>query len=66
MNRERVVVICPGRGSYSRETTQYINNHNNNISSYLTLFDKKREEDGRLKITELDSMNFKSNIHMVG
>ena len=67
MNRERVVVICPGRGSYSRETTRYINNHYNiNVSSYLTLFDKKRKEDGRLKITELDSMNFKSNIHMVG
>ena len=66
MNKERVVVICPGRGSYSRETTGYIKNYKNNISSYLSLFNKKRKEAGRLGITDLDSMNFKSKIHMVG
>jgi len=66
MNRQRVVVVCPGRGSYSRETTGYINNYKNNISSYLSSFDKRRKEDGRLGIAGLDSMNFKSKIHMVG
>tara|TARA_B100001094_G_scaffold99930_1_gene96089 strand:- start:1466 stop:2482 length:1017 start_codon:yes stop_codon:yes gene_type:complete len=66
MNRQRVVVVCPGRGSYSRETTGYINNYKNNISSYLSLFDKRRKEDGRLGISDLDSMNFKSKVHMVG
>ena len=66
MNRQRVVVVCPGRGSYSRETTGYINNYKNNISSYLSLFDNRRKEDGRLGIADLDSMNFKSKVHMVG
>ncbi len=66
MNKQRIVVVCPGRGSYTRESNGYLKNLKNNMSSYLTLFNNKRKRDGSIGITELDSTDFKSKIHMVG
>ncbi len=66
MNKQRIVVVCPGRGSYSRDTNGYFNNHDNKASSHLSLINNKRIKDGQLGIIELDSMSFKSKIHMTG
>ena len=32
MSKKRIVVICPGRGSYTRETNNYFNELSNKIS----------------------------------
>jgi len=66
VNKQRIVVVCPGRGSYSRDTNGYFNNHDNKASSHLSLINNKRIKDGQLGIIELDSMSFKSKIHMTG
>ena len=66
MNKQRVVVVCPGRGSYSRDSGGYFNNHDNRISSHLSLIDNKRIKHNQLGVIELDSMSFKSKIHMTG
>ena len=66
MNKQRVVVVCPGRGSYSRDSSGYFNNHDNKASSLLSLIDNKRNKYNQLGIIELDSMSFKSKIHMTG
>ena len=66
MNKQRVVVVCPGRGSYSRDSSGYFNNHDNRISSHLSLIDNKRIKHNQLGVIELDSMSFKSKIHMTG
>ena len=66
MNKQRVVVVCPGRGSYTRDSSGYFNNHDNKASSHLSLIDNKRIKHGQLGIIQLDSMSFKSKIHMTG
>tara|TARA_B100001142_G_scaffold310454_1_gene343947 strand:+ start:1101 stop:2117 length:1017 start_codon:yes stop_codon:yes gene_type:complete len=66
VNKQRIVVVCPGRGSYSRDTNGYFNNHDNKASSHLSVINNKRIKDGQLGIIELDSMSFKSKIHMTG
>ena len=66
MNKQRVVVVCPGRGSYTRDSSGYFNNHENKASSYLSLIDNKRIKHGQMGIIQLDSMSFKSKIHMTG
>ena len=44
MNKKRVVIICPGRGSYTRETSGYLENSSSYLTEYLSDFDKKRLE----------------------
>ena len=66
VSKQRIVVVWPGRVSYSRDTNGYFNNHDNKASSHLSVINNKRIKDGQLGIIELDSMSFKSKIHMTG
>jgi malonyl CoA-acyl carrier protein transacylase len=66
MNKERIVVVAPGRGSYSRENTGVLNQNSKIIERQLSLIDSKRKSQGYMTITELDKQNFKSNVHMAG
>ena len=66
MAKKRVVVVCPGRGSYTRETSDYLSGLKPDISNYIINFDKKREAENLKKISELDKNNFRSKIHMAG
>ena len=54
MNKQRIVVVCPGRGSYSRDTNGYLNNNDNKASTNLSLFNKKMIKYRQLGINELD------------
>jgi [acyl-carrier-protein] S-malonyltransferase len=65
MSKERIVVVAPGRGSYSRENTGTLN-QNSSIKSQLSLIDSKRKSLKQVTITQLDKLNFKSNLHMTG
>ena len=66
MDKQRVVVVCPGRGSYIRDTSGYIKNHPKKNIADLSFFEKRRAQDNQLGILKLDSMSFKSKIHMTG
>ena len=66
MAKKRVIVVCPGRGSYTRETSNYLSGLKPDISNHIINFDKKRESENLTKISELDKNNFRSKIHMTG
>ena len=64
MDKKRIVVVCPGRGSYTRETTNYITKRKS--LEMLDWMDNQRLKKSLISISELDAMPFKSKIHMVG
>ena len=66
MAKKRVIVVCPGRGSYTRETSNYLSGLKPDISSHIISFDKKRESENLTKISELDKNTFRSKTHMTG
>ena len=66
MNKKRIVVICPGRGTYTRETIKYLTDCNKESAPLIKWMDQKRQADGRLSLTDLDSSPFKSKTHMLG
>ena len=35
MNKERIVIICPGRGSYTRETQGYLKKYTESSSDKI-------------------------------
>jgi [acyl-carrier-protein] S-malonyltransferase len=66
MAKERIVVICPGRGSYSRETSGYLKEFKHSGINEVEWMDQNRTRGGLPSITDLDSKPFKSNLHMRG
>ena len=66
MNRKRIVIICPGRGSYTRETQGYLNKYKEPHIDKINYMDKQRLKAGLTSLTDLDTTIFKSNIHMKG
>ena len=66
MSKKRIVVICPGRGSYTRETSNYLKEYGAPASKSIQWMDDQRETQGLLSLTNLDRQNFKARTHMVG
>ena len=66
MNRERIVIICPGRGSYTRDTQGYLNKYIQSSSNKIKYMDDERNNAGLPTLTEIDSQKFKASIHMKG
>ena len=66
MVKKRVVVVCPGRGSYSRESSNYLSESRPDIDKHIISFDKKREAQSLIKLSELDNSIFRSKTHMSG
>ena len=66
MNKKRIVVICPGRGSYTRETNKYLKQHNGLAKKQIKWMDEQRESKGQISLTKLDSQNFRAKTHMIG
>lgn len=71
MKKERVVVICPGRGTYTKETLGYLKKFrphlNPFISPFINRLDEKRKDLGALTLTELDDApSFKPQLHTKG
>ena len=42
MNKKRVIVVCPGRGSYTRETSGYLAKYGKFRKDEINWMDKKR------------------------
>ena len=66
MPREKIIVICPGRGSYSRETSGYLKKYLNPSLPEINFIEKRRKIKNQLSPLELDSLPFRAKVHMVG
>jgi len=66
MNRKRIIIICPGRGSYTRETQGYLKKYIQSSSNKIKYMDNERNNAGLPTLTEIDSQTFKARVHMKG
>ena len=66
MDKERIIVICPGRGTYTRETSGYLKKYGKSALKYIEYMDNKRKLSGLQTLTELDESSFKAKTHLVG
>ena len=66
MGKERIVIICPGRGSYTRETSGYLKTYGTPAKDQIFFMDEKRNTAGLPTLSKLDSQPFKAKIHMKG
>lgn len=66
MNKKRIVVVCPGRGSYTGETCGYIKSEDKLIKEQINFIDQKRKDLKEPTVTELDQMPFNKNFHLRG
>jgi len=53
--KKRVVVICPGRGTYNKEELGYLQRHHSDKTEIVELIDAYRVEKNQKSIAELDS-----------
>ncbi|MAV70471.1 MAG: hypothetical protein CMG04_06920 [Candidatus Marinimicrobia bacterium] len=66
MNKKRIIVVCPGRGSYTKETIGYIKNETNLIKKQINFIDQKRRELKEPTATKLDRTPFDKKLHLKG
>ena len=67
MKRKRIVVICPGRGSYTKETLNYLDKYKKAHHEYIDFLDQKRKALGEPTLSELDGASaFESSVHTKG
>ena len=65
--KQRVVVICPGRGTYNKEELGYLQRLHSDKTEIVSLIDDFRSGQGQIKVAELDSMeNYSMGIHTAG
>ncbi|MDZ4081327.1 MAG: hypothetical protein U1E10_00195, partial [Bdellovibrionales bacterium] len=67
MKKNRLAIICPGRGSYTKETLGYLNKYRPRINDFVDDLDARRKSRGEPTITELDSATtFSPGVHTIG
>ena len=66
MVKERIVVICPGRGTYTRDTSGYLAAFGASAKNQIAYMDDQRKLVGNSTLTELDSKPFRAKIHLSG
>lgn len=54
--KQRVVVICPGRGTYNKEELGYLKHHHGNKKDLVDCIDQYRREHNQISIAALDAM----------
>lgn len=65
--KKRVVVVCPGRGSYTKETLGYLQRYGTHVGDFLADLDQRRRTLDQPTITTLDSAPvFKPAMHTPG
>ncbi|HIF27336.1 MAG TPA: hypothetical protein EYQ40_02150 [Candidatus Marinimicrobia bacterium] len=52
MGKERIVIICPGRGSYTRETSGYLKTYGALAKDQIIFMDEKRNTTGFPTLSE--------------
>ncbi len=67
MSKKRVVVICPGRGTYNKEELGYLARYHSDKHSMIEVIDQYRISQNQPTITELDSMKaYSMRTHTAG
>lgn len=67
MKKERIVVVCPGRGSYNKDSLQYLRTEDPRLISFLKDLDQRRLTIGEPLITEMDqAKSFAPSLHTRG
>lgn len=67
MKKNRLAIICPGRGSYTKETLGYLNKYRPRIDDFIDDLDARRKARGEPTITDLDTAStFAPGIHTKG
>lgn len=65
--KKRVVVVCPGRGTYTKETLGYLQQHGAHVAPFVADLDERRRSLGDPAISELDGAEvFKTQVHTKG
>ncbi|WP_141733168.1 ACP S-malonyltransferase [Oligoflexus tunisiensis] len=65
--KKRIVVIAPGRGSYTTETLGYLKKHKHPRQEFLANLDRQRQAIGEPAISELDAKEkFSPSLHTRG
>jgi len=65
--KKRIVVVCPGRGTYTKETLGYLKQNGQHVREFVHDLDQRRLALGEPTITELDSAEaFKPQVHTKG
>ncbi len=54
--KQRVVVICPGRGTYNKDELGYFHRFHQDKLNILSVIDSHRSEQGQVLVSELDQM----------
>ena len=66
MPKKRIVVVCPGRGSYTKNNLGYLNDRSE-IQQDLSIIDDLRKQRNEPSISELDTAKaFKVSLHTKG
>ena len=64
---KRVVVVCPGRGSYSKETLGSLQSRSPAANAWLDACDAWRAANGRSTVRELDAAaTYSGKLHVAG
>ncbi len=67
MKKERVVVICPGRGTYTKETLGYLKKFKPQLNELIAVLDEQRHTLGQPTLSQLDDEPiFKPQLHTKG
>jgi acyl transferase domain-containing protein len=65
--KKRVVAICPGRGTYTKETLGYLKQYGAHVGDFLGDLDARRKQIGEPTVTELDrAAQFQPQLHTRG
>lgn len=65
--KKRIVVVCPGRGSYTKETLGYLRQFGGHVAEFISDIDSRRKQLNELTISELDGADvFKPAVHTKG
>lgn len=65
--KKRIVVVCPGRGSYTKETMGYLRAHGAHVADVLRDLDERRRALNEPTISDLDGAEtFKASLHTRG
>lgn len=65
--KEKALVICPGRGTYSKETLGYLKNTHSVSQNFVSQIDQWRKEKNLISISELDNApGFNPSLHLPG
>ncbi|MCB0390581.1 MAG: hypothetical protein KDD58_04795 [Bdellovibrionales bacterium] len=65
--KKRVLVVAPGRGTYTKDTLNYLSKFPTQTTQFVKQLDEWKKQSGELTITELDQTStFKNQVHTKG